>query len=259
MTHVAIVTGGGRGIGRAAAEALASSGAAVTVVARSAEQVRETAALIEDGGGRALARPADITEPGAASQIATATRARFGRPCDILVNAAGLSGPVEELAEFDLPTWRAVIDVNLTGAFAMCRAVLPAMRENRWGRIVNVISGHARRVQPGVGPYAASKAALLHLSRVMDAENRARGVRVFPLEPGVVQTGMLAAQPRAASEPGVRGAVARSLREIEAGRGFVQPEESARLIRLVATGEADELAGEAFSIYDEGIRERLSR
>jgi NAD(P)-dependent dehydrogenase (short-subunit alcohol dehydrogenase family) len=131
------------------------------------------------------------------------------------------------------------------------------MRERGRGRIVNVISGLARRAQPGVGAYSASKAALLHLSRTVDAENRERGVRVFAIEPGVVRTDMNAFL-RSQEPIGVRASVVQMLDGMETDPGFVEPEESAALIRLAATGQADYLAGEAASIYDPAIRARLS-
>jgi 3-oxoacyl-[acyl-carrier protein] reductase len=174
----------------------------------------------------------------------------------MLVNAAGISGPVGELSEIDVSALQQTLEINVTGAFAMCRAVLPGMRERNSGRIVNVISGLAHRVQPGLGAYSASKAALLHLSRVMDAENRVENVRVFAVEPGVVRTDMndslLAMRPT-----GVGAAVLDMLHNLERDPGFVEPEESAALIELAVTGQADDLAGEACSIYDRGSRSRV--
>jgi NAD(P)-dependent dehydrogenase (short-subunit alcohol dehydrogenase family) len=226
-------------------------------VARTNEELDQAAAQVEGKGGSALAVAADVSEPDAASKIARAVERRFHTSCSILVNAAGIMGPVAELSEVDLSEWQRVIDVNLTGAFALCREVLPAMKQKGWGRIVNVTSGHARRVQPGVGPYAASKAALMHLTKIMDAETRDSGVRVFALEPGVARTQMSATM-RSLDEVGVRASVVQGLREIEAGPGFVDPEESGELIRLAATGQADELAGEAVSIYEPEVRARLA-
>jgi 3-oxoacyl-[acyl-carrier protein] reductase len=253
--RVAIVTGGGRGIGRAAANALASDGIAVTLVARTESEVERAVADIRANGGAATAVVADVGDPNAAAKITAAAQERLGR-CEMLVNAAGITGPVGELGEIDPSGWRTVLDVNLTGAFELCRAVLPAMREHRWGRIVNLISGLAHRVQPGLGAYSASKAALLHLSRVMDAENQDHGVRVFALEPGVVRSRMNE-QLMSMDETGVRASVVEMLHALEKDPGFVTAEESAELIRLAATGRADHLAGEACSIYDPTVRGRL--
>ena len=251
----AIVTGGGRGIGRASAEALAAAGIAVAVVARTGDQVAETAAGIERRGGLALPVTADLSRPGAAEEVAAAARECFGGACDILVNAAGIAGPVAELSDVGVADWQRVIDINLTAPFAMCRAVVPGMRSAGWGRVVNISSGYARRVQPGVGPYSASKAGLAHLSRVMDAECRHDGVRVFALEPGVVRTEMNS-ELRAQGHTRAGARVAEALRDIETGPGLVSAAESARLICLAATGEADDLAGEAVSIYEPAVRAR---
>jgi NAD(P)-dependent dehydrogenase (short-subunit alcohol dehydrogenase family) len=254
---VAIVTGGGRGIGAAAARSLASDGIEVALVARSDAETRQVAAGIEDAGGSALALAADVSEDEAADTITRAVEEHFGRPCQVLVNAAGITGPVAELAELDLASFRRVIEINLIGALRLAQAALPAMEQKGWGRIVNVTSGLARRVQPGMGAYSATKVALSHLSQIMDAEARQHGVRVFALEPGVVRSRM-SDQLRSLEPTGVRAGVVQMFRDIERGPGFVEAADSARLIHLAATGRADDLAGTAFSIYDPDIRARVA-
>jgi NAD(P)-dependent dehydrogenase (short-subunit alcohol dehydrogenase family) len=254
---VAIVTGGGRGIGAAAAQSLASDGIEVVLVARSETETSQVAAGIEEAGGGALALAADVSEDGAADMITRTAEEHFGRPCQILVNAAGITGPVAELAELDLASFRRVIDVNLTGGLRLAQAVLPAMKRQAWGRIVNVTSGLAHRVQPGLGAYSTTKAALSQLSLIMDAEARQHGVRVFALEPGVVQTRMND-QMRSLEPAGIRAGVVRMLQDIERGPGLVDEADSARLIHLAATGRADDLAGTPFSIYDPSIRARIT-
>jgi 3-oxoacyl-[acyl-carrier protein] reductase len=253
---VAIVTGGGRGIGAAAARNLASDGIEVVLVARSKAETGQAAADIEDAGGSALALAADVSEDGAADMITRAAEEHFGRPCQILINAAGITGPVAELAELDLASFQRVIEINLTGTLRLAQAVLPAMKQKAWGRIVNITSGLARRIQPGMGAYSTSKAALSQLSQIMDAETRQHGVRVFALEPGVVQTRMYD-QMRSLEPTGIRAGVVQMFRDIERSPGFVEMADSARLIHLVATGRADDLAGTAFSIYDPTIRARI--
>jgi NAD(P)-dependent dehydrogenase (short-subunit alcohol dehydrogenase family) len=239
---VAIVTGGGRGIGAAAAQSLASDGIEVVLVARSRAETGQVAAGIEDAGGSVLALAADVSEDGAADKVTQAAEEHFGRPCQILINAAGITGPVTELAELDLASFRRVIEINLIGALRLGQAVLPAMKQKAWGRIVNVTSGLAHRVQPGLGAYSTAKAALSHLSQIMDAETREHGVRVFALEPGVVRSRMND-QLRSLEPTGIRAGVVQMLRDIERGPGLVEAADSARLIQLTATGQADDLAG----------------
>jgi len=226
---VAIVTGGGRGIGAATAQSLASDGIEVVLVARSEAETSEVAAGIEGAGGGALALAADVSEDGAADMITRTAEEHFGRPCQILVNAAGTTGPVAELAELDLASFRRVIDINLTGGLHLAQAVLPA----------------------------TTKAALSQLSQVMDAETRHHGVRVFALEPGVVQTRMND-QMRSLEPTGVGAGVVQMLQDIERGPGLVEEADPARLIHLAATGRADDLAGTPFSIYDPSIRARIT-
>jgi NAD(P)-dependent dehydrogenase (short-subunit alcohol dehydrogenase family) len=254
---VAIVTGGGRGIGAAAAERLASDGTEVVLVARTSAETEQVAAGIEEAGGSALALAADVTEEGAADMIIQAAEEHFGRPCQILVNAAGIIGPVTELAELDLASLRHVLEVNLAGALRLSQGVLPAMKQEAWGRIVNVTSGLARRVRPGMGAYSTAKAALSHLSQIMDAEVREHGVRVFALEPGIVRSRMTD-QLRSLEPTGIRAGVVQMFQDIERDPGLVEAADSARLIHLVATGQADDLAGTAFSIYDPSIRPRIT-
>lgn len=254
---VAIVTGGGRGIGAAAAQSLASDGIEVVLVARTKAETNQVAARIKDAGGSALALAADVSEDGAADMITWSAEEHFGRPCQILVNAAGITGPVVELGELDLASFRSVIEVNLTGALRLAQAVLPAMKQKAWGRIVNVTSGLTRRVQPGLGAYSAAKAALSQLSLIMDAETRQHGVRVFALEPGVVRSRMND-ELRSLEPTGVRAAVVQRFQDIERDHHMVEAADSARLIHLAATGLADDLAGTAFSIYDPDIRARIT-
>jgi NAD(P)-dependent dehydrogenase (short-subunit alcohol dehydrogenase family) len=254
---VAIVTGGGRGIGEATARALASDGAAVVVVARTRTEIEQVAAEIQHAGGAALPLAADIGSEGSANKIARTAEEQFGKPCQILVNAAGITGPVAELADVEVASVRRVLEIHLLGALSLSQAVLPGMKRQGWGRIVNVTSGLSRRVQPGLGAYSTAKAALLHLSRIMDAESRQHGVRVFALEPGIVRSQMNQ-ELRSLAPTGVRAGVVQMLRDMERDPGLVEATESARLIRLAATGQADDLAGAAVSIYDSRIRARLA-
>ncbi len=184
--QVAIVTGAGRGIGRAIAEAFAREGAAVVLAARTRQQIAEVAAAIKAAGGRALAIPTDVTQDTAVVALVEQTVADFGR-LDVLVTAAGTAsfGPVVGTKPED---WDAMLAVNLRAVMACCRAVLPVMVHQHRGTILNIASVAAQRFIPGSAAYAATKAGVVVWSRVLREEVRAEGVRVGVLVPGAVDT-----------------------------------------------------------------------
>jgi NAD(P)-dependent dehydrogenase (short-subunit alcohol dehydrogenase family) len=186
--QVAIITGGGRGIGRAIAQALAAAGTAVTVTARSPDQLQETVALIDGAGGRVLAVPADVTDEAAVAHLVAETERQLG-PVDLLVNNAGIAGPLVPVWEADPAAWRRCLDINLVGAFLCARAVLPSMTARRRGRIINM-STNVSYPAPYYTAYMASKVALTRLSECLALETAEYGIRVFSIAPGGVHTAM---------------------------------------------------------------------
>lgn len=189
--QVALVTGGGRGIGRAIALALAESGVAVAVVARSAAEVAQTVSLIEQGAGRAIGLTLDVTDTMAVERCVSEIESQLGS-VNILVNNAGVSGPVAPLWEMNSDDWWRTIEVNLRGPMLCAKAVLPSMIQRRTGTIVNVGSYAGIRADSsiGYGPYATSKAALVRFSDTLAASTEEYGVRVFTISPGLVHTAM---------------------------------------------------------------------
>ena len=187
--QVALVTGGGRGIGRAIAQALAGAGAAVAVTARTTDELAETVRLIEAAGGQARALPADVTDRGAVEQAAATTARELG-PVTLLVNNAGLLQPIGLAWEVDPDQWWRCVEVNLRGPYLCARAVLPGMVARRAGRIVNIASVAAARPIPDATAYASSKTALVRLTDSLAAETAEYGVRVFAVDPGGVATAM---------------------------------------------------------------------
>ncbi len=184
--QVAIVTGAGRGIGHAIATALAREDATVVLAARTRQQLAATAAAIREGGGTALAIPADVTQDAAVEAMVEQAMAELGR-VDVLVAAAGVAsfGPVAGTKPAD---WDGMLAVNLRAVMVTCRAVLPIMIRQRRGTIINVASVAAQRAIPGAAAYTATKAGVVGFSRVLAEELRAEGVRVDVLVPGAVDT-----------------------------------------------------------------------
>jgi NAD(P)-dependent dehydrogenase (short-subunit alcohol dehydrogenase family) len=187
--RTAIVTGGGRGIGAAAAEALTGAGARVTVFARSA---RELEAVVR-AGHAAQAVTGDVAREDDVARL-VAEHARALGPCDVLVNNAGIleRDLVEDLSP---ARFRAVLEVNLTGAFLCARAVIPGMKERRRGRIVNVASISGTVGTERASAYNASKWGLIGLTKCLAEELRPHGVQCLAVSPGSVDTAMLKRTP----------------------------------------------------------------
>jgi len=186
---VALVTGGGRGIGRAAATALAARNAAVGILARTREEIEAVAQAIRAGGGRALPVVCDVRSEEQVAAAFDAVERELG-PVDIVVNNAG-ELLLKPLAETGLDEWRSVLEVNLTGAFIVAREAMRRM-SRRPGRIINVGSLAGRRGYPEQGAYCASKHGLVGLTKVMAIEGQPLGIRVHLVSPGGVLTDLSA-------------------------------------------------------------------
>jgi NAD(P)-dependent dehydrogenase (short-subunit alcohol dehydrogenase family) len=188
---VVLITGAGRGIGRAAALAFAKVGASLVLCARSAE-VEETARAAEKLGAQVLARRLDVSDEKAVRTLVADAVVRFGR-LDAAFNNAALLGPRGPLSEHSLADWRAVLDTNLTGTFVVLNAAAEAMRKTKSGSIVNLTSGAGRSGRAGGGAYTASKFGVEGLTQVAAAELQVHGIRVNALNPRPTRTSMRAA------------------------------------------------------------------
>lgn len=182
---VAIVTGGGRGIGRAIARKFAAEGAAVVVTARTETEIRHVAVEIQEAGGTATAVAADVSREADCEKIVQAARDAFGA-IHILVNNAGIYGPVQPVEKILPRDWDAVMAVNVRGPFLLSRLVLPEMYKQKSGAILNISSVAAKTAYPLNSAYATSKAALAGLTRTLAAEGARQGVRVNAICPGPV-------------------------------------------------------------------------
>lgn len=189
---VAVVTGAGRGLGQQVSVALADAGVMVAVVARTASQVEETVHRIQAKGGRAIGAPLDVSDVAAVDELARRVRAELGR-VEILINAAGVFGPIQLVAHSDPRQWIETLAVNTIGPYLTCRAFVSDMLAAGWGRIVN-FSSAATLHAPGPlnSAYGTSKVALNQFTRHLAAELDGTGITANVIHPGEVKTAMWA-------------------------------------------------------------------
>jgi NAD(P)-dependent dehydrogenase (short-subunit alcohol dehydrogenase family)/uncharacterized protein YndB with AHSA1/START domain len=244
--QVAVVTGGGRGIGRAIAQALAAAGASVAVVARSAHELAETVALIALGGGRARAFPADVTDAKGIRKTFAEIQRSLG-PVDLLVNNAGAVGPIGPFWDTDDEEWWRAVEVNLRGPMHCSRAVLPGMIARRRGRIINVASGAGLLPMAYLSAYVTAKTALVRFTENLAAETKPHGISLFVISPGAVRTAM--SEYSLFSPEGQRWLP--WFRKIFEEGLDVPVERPARLVLDLASGKADPLSGRFLSVQDD--------
>jgi 3-oxoacyl-[acyl-carrier protein] reductase len=226
--EVALITGASRGIGRATAIALARRGTSVALAARSREGLAEVQKDIAEIGGRALSIPTDVSDEAAVAAMVERAAREFG-PIDLLVNNAGTLERAP-LVETDATAWDRVLDVNLKGAFLCTRAVLPSMIERGRGRIVNVSSISGKLGTPLLTAYCASKWGLLGFSLATAEELKPKGIQVFSVCPGSVNTEML--------QQGLPGATP-----------DMEPEDVASVIVYLGTEAPDAMTGAAVDVF----------
>ena len=187
--RVVLITGAGRGIGRALAHAFAAAGAKVALLGKTKKNLLEVQKELKDSGAQAVVLAADVSDEGAVSRAVVAAEQQLG-PVDVLVNNAGIfaMAPVEKL---DTVVFDRMLAVNLRGPFLMCRALLPGMKSRKRGHIVNISSTAGRRGFAGGGAYCASKFGLAGLTEAMRYEARSSNVRVTCVYPSTVNTDLV--------------------------------------------------------------------
>jgi len=197
--QTAVVTGGGRGIGRAIALAFAREGATVAVASRSADEVERTAAEIRGRGGRALALPTDVMSRAAVEALVVRTLEETGR-LDVVVNNAGVF-VWRAFAQLEEEDWDRILDTNLKAAYLLTRAALPALTAAHPGRVVNVASIHGSVTEANVVAHCAAKFGLIGLTKALAAELRGAGITVNAVSPGATDNKSLDADPPAHAHP----------------------------------------------------------
>lgn len=186
--RIAVITGASKGLGKQMAESLAGEGAAVALVARNKELLDGVAARIGQQGGKAEVIVADVTDESAVSDVARQVSEKLG-VCDILINNAGINNR-KSIDEFTLREWNEIVAVNLTAPFLMCRALAPAMKKARWGRIINMTSIMSHVSLPQRTGYSATKAGLLGMTRALALELAPWHITANGISPGPFATEM---------------------------------------------------------------------
>ncbi len=238
-----LITGASRGIGAAAARVFADAGAKVALLARSDRAIADLAAEI---GSAAIALPCDIADFHALDRAVDTCLDHFGG-LDILVNNAGVIEPISHLATADPEGWGAAIDVNLKGVFHGMRAVVPHMRRTGGGTVLTVSSGAAHGPVEAWSHYCASKAGAAMLTRCLDKEERANGIRAMGLSPGTVATQM---------QHEIRASGINPVSQL-AWEEHIPADWPARALLWMCSPAADEFIGQEISLRDDDIRRRV--
>jgi len=246
---VAIITGGGRGIGEAIALAFAREGARLAIASRTQAELDQVAARIQEQGGQVQAIRTDVSNRDDVIRLIETTLTTCGQ-IDILVNAAGVYGPIGPVWDIDVDEWIQAMQINLFGTFMCCHAVLPHMIERRQGKIVNFSGGGATSPLPRFTAYGVSKTAIVRLTETLAEEVKEFNIQVNAVAPGAVDTslqdGVLAAGERAGD------LLARIRRLRETGEGGVPRELPAELVVFLASDDSDGLTGKLIAAPHDG-------
>ena len=248
--NLAVITGGGRGIGRSIALAFAREGAQVVVAARTLEQVEHVAREISgDAPSKSLALTCDVSDLASVQQMFAKVKEAFGRGPDIMVNNAGIA----ESAPFtktDDDLWQRHIAINLNGTFYCMRAALPEMIERGWGRIINIASIAGKSGAPYIAAYAASKHGVLGLTRSAALEVASKGITVNAICPGYVDTEMTSRGiERIRSKTGLTADQAmESIKKMSPQNRMIAPEEVAAVALLLASEDGRGINGQAINV-----------
>jgi NAD(P)-dependent dehydrogenase (short-subunit alcohol dehydrogenase family) len=248
---IVLITGSGRGIGRAFALASAQRGATVVLTARSPGQLAETVLRIEGDGGRAFAFTCDVTVEANVRSVVEQVQQKLGL-VDVLINNAGVWGPIAKVWEVDVGAWWKTMEIHVLGSLLFSHAVLPAMIARKRGCIINIVSHAGVHRWPTCSAYAVSKAAVIKLTENLAAETRKLGISIFAAHPGIVTTGLTdeAFHLDAPTDSDAGKAAAWIRQEVLNGHA-VSPEQAAAFVVTLASGAADALSGRYVTVHDD--------
>jgi len=255
--QIVLITGGGRGLGRAIALGAAQAGAQVAITARSVSELAETVELIQQAGGRAVALPADVTDHHAVVEVVAAAESQLG-PIDVLINGAGSFRALGNAAQVDPDEWWREVEINLRGPFLCAHAVLPGMMARGHGRIINIASGAGLQGIEAVSAYGVSKTALIRFTETLALETRTYGITVLAVHPGTVRTPM---SNYAATSPQVqeRAPQVQQWFQQVLEEGLDTPmEQAVEFVVALALGRADALSG-SFLDVDDDLEELIAQ
>lgn len=255
QNKIALITGGGRGIGRAVAHAFAKEGAQVAVAARTQEQVERVAKeLTEQFQVQAIAIACDVSDGASVKAMFAKVQEAFGRGPDILVNNAGIAESAL-LTRTDDELWRRLLGINLDGTFYCMRAALPQMIERGWGRVINMASIAGKTGAPYIAAYSASKHGVLGLTRSCSQEVASKGITVNAICPGYVDTDMTTGAVEIISNKTslTKDQALDSLKKMSPQNRLITSEEVAALALLLASEEGRGINGQAINIDGGGV------
>jgi NAD(P)-dependent dehydrogenase (short-subunit alcohol dehydrogenase family) len=252
----AIITGANQGLGRAIANHYVSAGASVLLMARGEALLQQVAAdlaaMATQPGQRILVQRGDVSKPDDCQMVVDVAKRELANPC-ILVNNAGIYGPMGPIEQVDWSDWVEAIEVNLFGTVLMCRAFIPLLRSQKYGKIINLSGGGATAPLPGISSYAAAKAAVVRLTETMAHELREAHVDVNAIAPGALNTRLLHEVLATGPDKVGKDFYQRSLKQRDEGGAGL--DRGAALATYLASAESDGISGRLFSaVWDDWRR-----
>ncbi len=238
---VAIITGAGRGLGRASAIEMAKEGASVVILSRTASEIEETADRVKAIGGKVVSLKADVSVSEDIKRTVDQALSNFGR-IDILMNNAAVVGPLRLIHEIEKDEWDRAYKINLRSAFLFSRLVVPHMIKQKRGKIINVTSGLGAMVMPLFSAYCVTKAGLIHFTKALAEELNDYSIQVNGLDPGVMDTRMQD-EVRSLGLEVLGDAIYEEFRSLKEGGFLKPPEKVARLAVFLSSEASDSITG----------------